>query len=218
MYELALFPLNTVLFPGMPLKLHIFEERYKLMINECLDQQKPFGVVLIEEGQEALGPLAQPFTIGTTAHINQAQRLPFGRMNILAIGGDRFRIHEFKHDQPYLVGLVEDIPMPQITEDALQQKGRSLRPLLERYLSILEQAQQVEFDASQIPSDPAHLAQLAVFILQTDMHRKQSLLESETPHGFIQDLVALYRSEIALLEVMSAPPHEDETMGPFSTN
>lgn len=218
MYELALFPLNTVLFPGMPLKLHIFEERYKLMINECIDQQKPFGVVLIAEGQEALGPLAQPFSVGTTAYINQAQRLPFGRMNILAIGGDRFRIHEFKHDQPYLVGLVEDIPMPQVTAETFQQQGRSLRPLLERYLRILEQAQQVEFDASQIPTDPMSLAQLAVFILQTDMHRKQALLESETSHDFIRDLVMLYRSEIALLEVMSAPPHTDETMGPFSTN
>ncbi|MCS6834700.1 MAG: LON peptidase substrate-binding domain-containing protein [Anaerolineae bacterium] len=218
MYELALFPLNTVLFPGMPLKLHIFEERYKLMINRCYDQQRPFGVVLIAEGQEALGPLAQPFSVGTTAHISQLQRLPFGRMNILAIGGDRFRIHELKHDQPYLVGLVEDIPMPQITAETLQKQGRSLRPLLERYLRILEQAQQVEFDASQIPTDPTNLTQLAVFILQTDMHRKQSLLESETPHGFIHDLITLYRSEIALLEIMSAPPHEDDAMGPFSAN
>ena len=56
MIELPLFPLNTVLFPGMPLGLHIFEDRYKLMIGQCVQERRPFGVVLIRSGQEALGP------------------------------------------------------------------------------------------------------------------------------------------------------------------
>jgi len=218
MYELALFPLNTVLFPGMPLRLHIFEERYKLMMSRCIEQQKPFGVVLIEEGQEALGPLAQPFTVGTTAHINEVQTLPFGRMNITALGGERFRIHEFKHDQSYLTGLVEDFPMPRITADVIRKQGRNLKPLLQRYLHILEQARQIEFDASQLPDEPMDLAQLAVFILQTDMHRKQNLLEADSSHNFMHELVTLYRSEIALLEVMTTPPQEDDAMRPFSVN
>jgi len=56
MYELALFPLFTVLFPGMPLHLRIFEPRYRLMIKRCLDANQPFGVVLIRKGEEARDP------------------------------------------------------------------------------------------------------------------------------------------------------------------
>ena len=65
---LPLFPLNTVLFPNMVLPLHVFEERYKLMINTCLAQDKPFGVVLIYSGTEAGGP-AVPHSVGTVARI-----------------------------------------------------------------------------------------------------------------------------------------------------
>ena len=86
MFELPLFPLNTVLFPGMPLPLHIFEDRYKQMINNCLEEKEPFGVVLIRNGKEALGPLAQPHSIGCTARIVEVQKLSDGRMNITSVG------------------------------------------------------------------------------------------------------------------------------------
>ncbi len=78
MFEIPLFPLNTVLFPGTPIHLHIFEERYKQMINLCLQEQRPFGVVLIRNGMEALGPLAEPFHIGCTAEIAHVERLEDG--------------------------------------------------------------------------------------------------------------------------------------------
>ena len=86
MFELRLFPLNTVLFPKMPLPLHIFEERYKLMITECMEADEPFGVVLIEEGSKAFGPLAQPHAVGCTARVVQVESLEDGRMNIITIG------------------------------------------------------------------------------------------------------------------------------------
>ena len=57
--QLSLFPLNLVLFPGMPLPLHIFEERYKAMIGDCVEREQPFGIVLIKEGQE-VGDPAEP--------------------------------------------------------------------------------------------------------------------------------------------------------------
>src|SRR5512147_2655499 len=92
MYELPLFPLNTVLFPGMPISLHIFEPRYKLMIEQCIQIAQPFGVVLIREGVEALGPSAEPHQIGCSAQITQVERLEDGRMNIVAVGVERFQI------------------------------------------------------------------------------------------------------------------------------
>ena len=83
--------MNTVLFPSMVLPLHIFEERYKLMINNCLAQDKPFGVVLIYSGSE-VGDSAIPHPVGTVARIANWEWLPDGRMNILTAGARRFRI------------------------------------------------------------------------------------------------------------------------------
>ena len=92
MNALPLFPLNTVLFPGMPLGLYIFEERYKLMMAQCLQEEQPFGVVLIAQGKEAMGPAAEPHPVGCTAVITEVQKLNDGRMNIVAVGQERFHI------------------------------------------------------------------------------------------------------------------------------
>ena len=107
--ELRLFPLNVVLFPGMPLPLRIFEERYKLMIGECIEADAPFGVVLIKEGMEVGGP-AQPHQIGTAARITQVDRQEDGRMNLATSGDKRFTIVETVHELPYLKGKVRYLP------------------------------------------------------------------------------------------------------------
>ncbi|MEZ4622859.1 MAG: LON peptidase substrate-binding domain-containing protein [Caldilineaceae bacterium] len=105
--DLPLFPLkNVVLFPGMVLPLHIFEPRYREMINRCIDEQLPFGVVLIEEGTE-IGEAATPHRIGTGAKIIRVERLEDGRMNITALGTERFQIQEVHHDRAYLTATVE---------------------------------------------------------------------------------------------------------------
>ena len=107
--ELRLFPLNVVLFPGMLMPLRIFEERYKLMIGECLEADAPFGVVLIKEGME-VGGAAQPYNVGTTARITQVEKLEGGRMNLATIGERRFTIVDKVHELPYLKGKVRFLP------------------------------------------------------------------------------------------------------------
>lgn len=106
--ELPLFPLNTVLFPGATLPLHVFEERYKQMINQCLASRTPFGVLLIRSGNE-VGTPTEPFEIGTTASIAHVQRLQEGRLNLVCVGGQRFRVLRTVSDEPYLVGEVETL-------------------------------------------------------------------------------------------------------------
>ena len=89
--EIPLFPLNVVLFPGMTLPLHIFEERYKLMINECLEEESEFGVVYGTDEQFA--------EVGCAARVTEViERFPDGRMNILTKGTRRFRVIESFHD------------------------------------------------------------------------------------------------------------------------
>lgn len=203
MYEIPLFPLNTVLFPGMPISLHIFEERYRDMINDCIENQEPFGVVLIREGNEALGPLADPHDVGCTAQITQVERLPDGRMNIMAVGMDRFQIVSLKYDRPYLVGEVEPTPIPEEESPLLSVAGQRLRPWVERYLGVLSQvADDMDFDPLRLPNDPLALAYLAAALVQIPADQKQSLLAHEEAAPLLTDIRAIYRREVALLDVM----------------
>jgi Lon protease-like protein len=139
--ELPLFPLHSVLCPGVALPLHIFEERYRLMIARCIERSEPFGVVLIREGNE-VGPLAGRLAdVGTTAVIREAGRYPDGRMDIMTVGGQRFRIHAVDEDrEPYLVGDVTLLDEPMGDRVAAQQlAGRVGRRFLE-YLEVLQPA------------------------------------------------------------------------------
>jgi Lon protease-like protein len=166
MIDLPLFPLNTVLFPYTPLHLHIFEERYKKMIAYCRAAGSPFGVVLIQRGVEALGPSAEPYPIGCTAEIAQLQPLSQGRMNLVVVGQNRFRIRTLNHDQPYLMGEVDFLPIRSGSQEELAQADHSLRPWLERYLRTLNSSENPETVIQQLPTDPLALADVAAMVLQ----------------------------------------------------
>lgn len=100
--ELPLFPLpDVVLFPGVPLPLHIFEFRYRIMMNTVLGEDGQFGVLMFDPTQ---GNIA---TIGCCAEIVRHERLPDDRMKMLTIGQKRFRVLEYIREKPFRVGLVE---------------------------------------------------------------------------------------------------------------
>ncbi len=216
MYEIPLFPLKTVLFPNMPLSLHIFEPRYKIMVEECLSTGQPFGVVLIRKGKEALGPLPEPHNIGCTAQITKVDRLEDGRLNILAIGIERFQIHALQRDKPYLVGTVEPYPLDTGADSQhLARASDSLRPWVERYLSVLSQASEdADFDASRLPDDPLALAYLAAALVQIPLEQKQPILAESQASTMLADIQTIYRREVALLSAILerdiAHRHDDD--------
>lgn len=115
MTTLRLFLLNTVLFPRMELPLHVFEERYKQLVAECLAEDEPFGVVLIRDGDEVGDPLAEAHRVGCTARIENAARVEGGRLLIATRGEQRFRILEAHDDQPYRSATVE-YPVDELSE------------------------------------------------------------------------------------------------------
>jgi Lon protease-like protein len=106
--EIPLFPLRTVLFPGMSLPLRIFEERYKAMVRELREKEGVFGVLLIREGEE-VGGGAVPYTVGTTARIEECVELDGGRFAVQARGLQRFRVVQMLPPQPYPYGRIEMI-------------------------------------------------------------------------------------------------------------
>src|SRR5579863_7566944 len=104
--ELPLFPLSTVLFPYATVQLHVFEERYRQLVHDCLQLDTSFGIVLIRSGPE-VGGQAEPYMVGTTVRITRVHTYDDGRMDIQVQGERRFRIRRIDNTKAYLVGHVE---------------------------------------------------------------------------------------------------------------
>ena len=193
--ELPLFPLNTVLFPGATIPLHIFEERYKLMINGCVEEGRPFGVVLIRSGEEAGGP-AEPFGVGTTAYVSSVQHLEDGKMNLMCVGGARFRILATRTDEPYVVGEVEVLETvgedDEDTRELAETAGALFAEYLRLYLAMSNQwARSVE-----MPAEPDRLADYIASRLAIDFWTKQDLLEELSAHDRLSKEVGLLSDAI----------------------
>src|SRR5215210_6612843 len=134
--ELPLFPLNTVLCPGIALPLHIFEDRYRALVRHCLDSASPFGVVLIRQGRE-VGTGAISFTgIGTIAEIRDAGAYEDGRYDLLIVGTKRFEIRRvLSGRRPYLVAEV-DVLDEDVGDDAVAR--RLAMTAARRFVTYLE--------------------------------------------------------------------------------
>lgn len=199
--EMPLFPLNTVLFPGMMLPLNIFEPRYKVMMRECMEGNKPFGVVLIKEGVE-VGGKAIPHHVGTSAYITQANPLPDGRIVIQTVGYQRFKIHEVRYDRPYLVGIIEECPVTGADHPEIPALVQQFIPRLKAYLSVLQQATDADLDINNIPEDGLALAFFAAITLPTPMEDKQTLLDIDDLGQLLKASKALLVRETYLLDYM----------------
>ena len=162
--RIPLFPLNLVLFPGTRLPLHIFEERYKLMIGRCIEQQAPFGVILAVRDGIA--------TIGCTAQVLQViKTYEDGRMDIITTGQSAYRIQELHNDQPYLEGDVEMLDDDLRPGPAAETK--QLQAIFEKCYSLLHNsAPELEEDAD-VPLSYQIAAELPL-----ELEVRQAVLET----------------------------------------
>jgi Lon protease-like protein len=205
-WKLPLFPLNTVLFPGMALPLRVFEPRYLRMVRDCLDGEyvsgdPVFGVVLIKEGKEVDGP-AKPHGIGTTARILALEHQAEDVLHITTVGEERFIIHDVSRDKPYLVADVEPFPLD-------QGEGAQVAPLfdlesmlLAAYLDLLSEAHGVEIQLQQAPESAETMAYLVAALLQVGLPTKQELLSIADLPTLLQREMTLLRNDISALTVM----------------
>jgi len=216
MVELPLFPLNLVLFPGMPLQLHIFEERYKQMVQACLRGERLFGVALIENGLEALGPLAEPARTGCMAHILEVEPLNDGRMNLVVVGKERFRILGLdRNSAPYLTGMVE--PLPLRVEGEVDRNVRRLRDRIDRYVQLVIQLTDIHQETDPLPDDPEQVAYLAAMMLQVPLLEKQAFLEADSLSGLLSLLNRTLDRELPLTKALLAESSRNG-IGVFSRN
>jgi Lon protease-like protein len=218
--SLPLFPLNTVLFPGQVLPLHIFEPRYRAMINQCIDKSWPFGVVLIREGEE-VGAAARPHEVGTTARVAQVERLDDGRLNIVSVGEMRFRIHTLDvAPDGYLRAEVTLWPWSPSGDPAADARVDRVRDRLRRYVALLSDAAGAPLEMNDLPDEATELACLTAAALQVDQLEKQDLLISASIVELLDKEVGLLRREVRMLQVMlksRGRPQSDEVVI-FSAN
>ncbi len=195
MYTLTipLFPLNTVLFPGGPLPLRIFEPRYLDMVSDCVRASRPFGVCLISEGSE-VGAAAAPHDIGTLASIIDWNRLPDGLLGITAEGGDRFSIHSTT-EQPNRLLTAEVAVIP---EDAIAGVPTRFARLVELLREAIQHAGPLYTAMDYRFDDAGWVSYRLAELLPLDNAIKQRLLETSSPverleliHGTVRELIDL---------------------------
>lgn len=213
--EIPLFPLSVVLFPHMPLPLHIFEERYRQMMRDCEQEGTSFGVVAIREGVDAMGP-ATPHPVGTLAQLRKVERLEDGRYNLLVVGASRFRILDVSTGRPYLVGEVEYLQDSDEGEQVSAQLARQVGAAFRGYANTLRQLAGQERNDIDLPDDPELLSYLVAATLQVEIARKQELLEMDAARERLRGCLALLRREAVLLDQMLA--RRDAPTGAFSPN
>ena len=201
--ELPLFPLRTVLFPHATLRLHVFEERYRTMVQECLRTDGPFGIALIREGSEA--GAAEPYLVGTVARIVKVETYDDGRMDIEVQGERRFRVREFDDSRPYLLGRVQSVEEhgdPDPRDPVVVEARDTFEALVQRYFERQRFAVQVSF-----PPDPRILSFTIANLLPVDDLVKQRLLEITDTLDRLEELLPYLRAALDGIEPLATKGH-----------
>jgi len=178
--QIPLFPLNTVLFPGGPLPLRVFEPRYLDMISRCMKTDSPFGVLLIREGNE-VGP-ATTFNTGTLAKVVDWYQGSDGLLGITAIGTERFRLLDVeRQDDGLNLGEVE--LLPDVMPTAIPDEYQSFPHILE---SVMNDLGRLYENLARHFDDATWVAYRFTEILPIDLEQKQEFLESDDVPAFLK--------------------------------
>ena len=193
--ELPLFPLpEVVLFPGRPLPLHIFEFRYRMMMNTILEYDRRFGVLMIDPSN---GEIAN---VGCCAEIIHFERLPDDRMKILTLGQQRFRVLEYVREKPYRVGLVEWFE-DKTTDEDLHNKAKEVTTLLHDVVQLSAKLTDQEIQLPEnLPTLPVELSYWVASNLYGVAAEQQVLLEMQDTFERLEreaDILSTTRSNLA---------------------
>jgi Lon protease-like protein len=207
--QIPLFPLGTVLFPGAVLPLHIFEERYRLLVRDLLAGPEPrrFGVVAIELGHE-VGPGAarRLAAVGCTAVVQRVVPHQDGQFDLVTLGAERFRLTRVDESSPYPRATVTPLPDEAGSDAAgpAAQVGRLFR----RYVRYLAEVGGQSAESIDPPADPIRLSYLVAGALVVGRGHKQRLLEAPDAAARLRleaDLLARENGLLSRLPTTPAP-------------
>jgi Lon protease-like protein len=212
--RLPLFPLGTVLFPGVLLPLHVFEERYRQLVRDLLvapHEQRAFGVVAIREGREVGADGVRALhAIGCVARLYRAEPYADGRFDIVTTGDQRFRLDHLDESQAYLQGEVTLLGEPDGPD--VQQLAGQVEKVWAGYRTALGGVD------DEAPEDARALSYLVAAGTVLDLGEKQRLLEAADTATRLRAELALLRRETALLELLPSLPAVELTRVPASPN
>ena len=220
--RLPLFPLGLVLVPGQVLPLHVFEPRYRVLVEDLLAgdaAHRELGVVAIRSGREVGedGVLAL-HEVGTVARLRTAELHTDGRYDLLTVGTDRFRLVGFEHDKPYLVGRVERLPDTPGDHADAELLAPATRAALAQYVRALAAAGSGRDALPELPADPRSLGYLVTAAARVDLADRQALLEADDDAARLRAALDLLRRETRLMHALSAVPAPELARTPLSPN
>jgi hypothetical protein len=216
---LPLFPLGTVLYPGMILPLHIFEERYRRLVRDLLEGPEPrkFGVIAIRRGRETGASPRELYEVGCTAIVREATPHADGRFDLVTVGGDRFKLLSADRSRPYPQGAVEPLP-DWIDEPRALPAVPSARAAFTEYLSLLPERGGPSIQVPELPAEPVLLSYVIAAAMILDLPERQALLEATDAAARLAGERALLRRELAMLRATRTRPAPDLRYTKHSAN
>jgi Lon protease-like protein len=222
---LPLFPLSTVLFPGMRLPLHIFEERYQTLVADLLAGPEPrrFGVIAIRSGREVgADGVAALHEVGCVAVVRQAAPTADGRYDLLTVGTDRFKLVDVDRSRPYLQGEIELLPDDAAAEPGAAEAAagtvRQVQAGFRAYLNALSDQGGGVITIADLPDEPGLLSYVIGAAMIIDLPERQSLLAAPDAMARLRLERSLLVREIAILRATTTRPAPDYAHEQFSPN
>jgi uncharacterized protein len=214
---LPLFPLgHTVLFPGVVLPLHVFEERYRELVRTLVAQEDPgprrFGVVAIRQGWEVGADAVEALHgVGCAAELRRVSRYPDGRFDIVTVGSDRFRLLGVdRATRPYLVGEVEWLPGDPPPDAEAAVLARAVGTLFGEYASAAATLRRTDAGPAapltELPDDPSELSHLVASSAVLTLEDRQALLEAPTAPTRLRAELRLLKRETTMVRRLRALP------------
>jgi Lon protease-like protein len=218
---LPLFPLGAVLYPGMLLPLHIFEERYRQLIRDLLDgtEGRRFGVIAIRKGRETgIDGVHSLYEVGCTAALRRVDRHDDGRFDIVAVGTQRFRLLRLDQTRPYLQGEVELLTEEPTDPAAAEPAVRVIQAAFREYLDALTEWGGATVRLEELPDEPELLSFIVAAAMVIDLPEHQAMLaEPDTLRRMAMQRALLSR-ETAMLRTTTSRPAPDLRNTPYSPN
>ncbi len=218
--RLPLFPLGTVLFPGLVLPLHVFEQRYRDLVQDLLalpEPERQFGVVAIRQGREVgADGVTALHEVGCTAALRTAQEHPDGTYDVVTVGAGLFHLDGLVHDRSYLVGDVTFRPDALGDADEAAVLAGSVRVGFAAYVAALSAAGAGVAELPELPEDPLVLGHLVAATALLDLDERQALLAAPDGVARLRADLRMLRREVVIVRRIRAVPDPMLTRGPVS--
>jgi Lon protease-like protein len=218
---LPLFPLGTVLYPGLLLPLNIFEERYRELVRDLLDGPEPrrFGVIAIRKGRETgVDGISALYQIGCTATVREVAEQDDGRYHLVTVGTQRFRLASLDDSRPYLQGEVDLLEEEVGDEAAAGLAVHAVQRGFHGYVEALASRESVEVTVPELPDEPLLLSYLVAASMILDLSVRQDLLAEPDAERRLGAERTLLARETTMLRSLTATPAPDLRNTPYSPN